>query len=81
MEECGESHYDAFNQPHLYFQVLTLTGQFEAAIEFLSRVPKYKVHAVHMAIALNELYLLGGPQDTSAPLSKCYFDQNEQFNI
>ncbi|XP_066153921.1 nuclear pore complex protein Nup93 [Euwallacea fornicatus] len=68
LEEYGESHYDAFNQPHLYFQVLALTGQFEAAIEFLSRVPQYKVHAVHMAIALNELYLLGGSHDNSAPL-------------
>ncbi|CAH0556800.1 unnamed protein product [Brassicogethes aeneus] len=68
LEEYGESHYDAFNQPHLYFQVLALTGQFEAAIEFLSRIDKYRVHSVHMAIALNELYSLGGPQDTGAPL-------------
>ncbi|ENN73001.1 hypothetical protein HUJ04_005601 [Dendroctonus ponderosae] len=68
LEEYGESHYDAFNQPHLYFQVLALTGQFEAAIEFLARIERFKVHAVHMAIALNELYLLAGPHDTSAPL-------------
>ncbi|XP_050302655.1 nuclear pore complex protein Nup93-like [Anthonomus grandis grandis] len=68
LEEYGESHYDAFNQPHLYFQVLALTGQFEAAIEFLSRVERFKVHAVHMAIALNELYLIAAPHDTSAPL-------------
>ncbi|KAL1513451.1 hypothetical protein ABEB36_002861 [Hypothenemus hampei] len=68
LEEYGESHYDAFNQPHLYFQVLALTGQFEAAIEFLARIERFKVHAVHMAIALNELYLLAGPHDASAPL-------------
>lgn len=68
LEEYGETHYDAFNQPHLYFQVLTLTGQFEAAIEFLSRIDKFRVHAVHMAIALNELYMLAGPLDTSSPL-------------
>ncbi|KAG5887107.1 hypothetical protein JTB14_000740 [Gonioctena quinquepunctata] len=67
-EEYGETHYDAFNQQHLYFQVLALTGQFEAAFEFLSRTEKFRVHAVHMAIALNELYLLGGPQDSNSPL-------------
>lgn len=68
LEEYGESHYDAYNQPHLYFQVLLLTGQFEAALEFLARIERYKVHSVHMAIALKELYLLGGPYDPSAPL-------------
>ncbi|XP_017780537.1 PREDICTED: nuclear pore complex protein Nup93-like [Nicrophorus vespilloides] len=68
IEEYGESHYDAMHQPHLYFQVLALTGQFEAAIEFLSRIERYKVHAVHMAIALNELYILAGPSDYSSPL-------------
>ncbi|KAF7273262.1 hypothetical protein GWI33_014027 [Rhynchophorus ferrugineus] len=68
LEEYGESHYDAFNQPHLYFQVLALTGQFEAALEFLTRIERFKIHAVHMAIALNELYFLAGPHDTSAPL-------------
>ncbi|RZB77466.1 nuclear pore complex protein Nup93 [Asbolus verrucosus] len=68
LEEYGETHYDAMNQPHLYFQVLALTGQFEAAIEFLPRTERYKVHAVHMAIALNELYLLAGSRDSTAPL-------------
>lgn len=70
LEEYGESHYDAYNQPHLYFQVLLLTGQFEAALEFLARIERYKVHSVHMAIALKELYLLGAPYDPSSPLSK-----------
>lgn len=70
IEEYGESHYDAAKQPHLYFQVLALTGQFEAAIEFLSRIERYKVHAVHMAIALNDCYLLAGPEDYSSPLRK-----------
>ncbi|KAK9872915.1 hypothetical protein WA026_020267 [Henosepilachna vigintioctopunctata] len=68
LEDYGESHYDAYNQPHLYFQVLLLTGQFEAALEFLARIERYKVHSVHMAIALKELYMLGGPFDPSAPL-------------
>ncbi|XP_060518052.1 nuclear pore complex protein Nup93 [Cylas formicarius] len=68
LEEYGEIHYDAFNQPHLYFQVLMLTGQFEAAIEFLTRIERFKVHSVHMALALNEVYMIAGPHDTSAPL-------------
>ncbi|XP_072390532.1 nuclear pore complex protein Nup93-1 [Diabrotica undecimpunctata] len=68
LEEYGETHYNAFNQPHLYFQMLALTGQFEAAFEFLSRTEKYKIHGLHMALALNELYMLGGPLDTGAPL-------------
>lgn len=68
LEEYGETHYNALNQPHLYFQMLALTGQFEAAFEFLSRTEKYKVHGFHMAVALNELYMLGGPNDVSSPL-------------
>lgn len=70
LEYYGESHYQAHKQPHLYFQVLALTGQFEAAIEFLSRVDRYRVHAVHMAIALNEVYLLALPRDVQSPLCK-----------
>lgn len=70
LEDYGESHYDALNQPHLYFQMLVLTGQFEAAFEFLSRIERYRIHGTHMAIALNELYIIGGPKDYSTPLSK-----------
>ncbi|CAG9860748.1 unnamed protein product [Phyllotreta striolata] len=68
LEEYGETHYNASSQPHLYFQMLALTGQFEAAFEFLSRVEKFKVHGFHMALALNELYMLGAPSDTGCPL-------------
>lgn len=42
LEEYGESHYNAYEQPFVYFQVLALTGQFEAAIEFLSRIPRFQ---------------------------------------
>lgn len=70
MDEYGETHYDALNHPHLYFQMLILTAQFEAAIEFLTRVARYKVHGVHMGIALHELYMLLGPRDVSSPLSR-----------
>lgn len=54
----GESHFDAFKQPFTYFQALMLTGQFEAAIEFLSRVSGLRSHAVHLAIVLHEMNLL-----------------------
>lgn len=68
LDKYGEKHYNAAEQPHLYAQVLLLTGQFEAAIEFLSRTEKYRTHAVHIALALHELHLLGGPRNIQEPL-------------
>lgn len=68
LEQYGEKHYNATEQPNLYVQVLLLTGQFEAAIEFLSRSEKYRTHAVHIALALHELHLLGGPRNIQEPL-------------
>lgn len=68
LEQYGEKHYNANEQPHLYFQVLALTGQFEAAIEFLSRFERYRSHAVHFALALNELHLITGPRNIQEPL-------------
>ena len=50
-------HWDTPN----YFQVLFLTGQFEAAIEFLFRIDRLRAHAVHVAIALFESDLLALP--------------------
>lgn len=92
LEKYGEKHYNAAEQPHLYFQVrikpvkiksflqfsygfqvLMLTGQFEAALEFLSRTERYRTHAVHMALALNEMFLIGGPRNVQQPLCKYYF--------
>lgn len=58
LEEHGESHFDAYRQPFLYFKVLFLTGQFEAAIDFLSRLDHLRCHAVNMAIVLYEANLL-----------------------
>eukprot|EP00111_Clytia_hemisphaerica_P020577 TCONS_00060599-protein len=57
-EEYGESHFRAFEQPYLYAQVLFLTGQFEAAIEFLSRQDHCRCHAIHIGIALHAENLL-----------------------
>lgn len=68
LEENGESHYKAGEQPMLYFSMLFLSGQFEAAIEFLARVDKLKVHAIHLALALNELNLLALPTNIQSPL-------------
>ncbi|XP_049869475.1 nuclear pore complex protein Nup93-like [Pectinophora gossypiella] len=68
LEEYGETHYHAYEKPLVYFQVLTLTGQFEPAIEFLSRIQRYQVHGVHMALALHDVYMLGTPRNVQAPL-------------
>lgn len=70
LEKYGEKHFNAGEQQHLYFQVLALTGQFEAAIEFLSRTEKYRPHAVHIALALNEMFLIAGPRNIQEPLCK-----------
>lgn len=60
-EELGENHFNAQENPHSYFKVLFLTGQFESAVEFLFRFQRYRCHAVHVAIALNEFGLLAKP--------------------
>ncbi|XP_039257895.2 nuclear pore complex protein Nup93-like [Styela clava] len=58
LSDYGESHFNATSNPLLYFQVLFLTYQFEAAIEFLSRFPSLRCHALHVALALHEANLL-----------------------
>ncbi|KAH8291577.1 hypothetical protein KR018_001254 [Drosophila ironensis] len=68
LEEYGEKYFNARERAPLYFQVLVLTGQFEAALEFLARSDATRVHAVHMAMALNELGLLGVPRSVQATL-------------
>jgi len=67
----GEGHFNGYQQPFLYFQVLVLTAQFEAAIEFLSRVERLRCHAVHVALVLYQLKLLQCSQSTQAQL--CMF--------
>jgi nuclear pore complex protein Nup93 len=68
LEQWGENYFKADEQPQRYFEVLTLTGQFEAAIEFLSRFERFRTHAVHFALALNELHLITGPRNIQEPL-------------
>lgn len=67
-EEYGESHFKAYEQPYLYSQVLILTGQFEAALEFMSRLEHTRSHAVHLAIVLHSTNLLLTPDIIHAPL-------------
>lgn len=45
-----------------------MTGQFEAAIEFLSRKEALRCHAVHIALALHEMNLLALPAQVQAPV-------------
>ncbi|XP_054706353.1 nuclear pore complex protein Nup93-like [Uloborus diversus] len=68
LEEFGENYFNAYQQPFLYFQVLFLTTQFEAAIEFLFRIESLRCHAVHVAIVLYELNLLALPSSYHAPI-------------
>lgn len=76
-EEYGEAHFNAFEQPILYFQVLFLTGQFEAAVDFLFRVDRLRAHAVHIALVLYEAGLLLLPHNIQAGiLSKETSDKN-----
>lgn len=67
-EDFGESHFSGYQQPFLYFQVLVLTAQFEAAIEFMSRIEKLRCHAVHVALVLYQLKLLLTSSTTQAQL-------------
>lgn len=64
----GEVHFSAYQQPYLYFRVLFLTAQFEAAIEFLARMDSLRCYAVHVALVLNEMKLLLLPTSTHALL-------------
>uniref|UniRef100_A0A1B6CIL9 Nuclear pore protein n=1 Tax=Clastoptera arizonana TaxID=38151 RepID=A0A1B6CIL9_9HEMI len=68
IEEYGERHYNANEQPHVYFQLLFLTGQWEASIDFLMRNDKLRVHGVHIAIVLHDLDMIGLPMDMKSPL-------------
>ncbi|XP_001950017.1 nuclear pore complex protein Nup93 [Acyrthosiphon pisum] len=63
-------------QPHVYFELLFLIGQFESAIDFLYRSVEFSNHAVHIAIALNEKHLLATPEYLQAP-----FLSNENVDV
>lgn len=66
----GETYFQAQQRPYLYFPVLLLTGQFEAAVEFLSRHDRLLTHSVHIALVLHELNLLLLPSNIQTHLCK-----------
>ena len=66
----GESHFNAYQQPFLYFQVLFLTAQFEAAIEFMCRIERLRAHSIHVALVLHEAGLLLYTNSIQAQISK-----------
>lgn len=68
----GESHFAVNQQPFLYFQVLFLTAQFEAAIAFLFRTERLRCHAIHVALVLFELKLLLKSSGQSAQLCESH---------
>jgi nuclear pore complex protein Nup93 len=80
--EYGETHFNGLEQPVLYFQVLFLTGQFEAACDFLFRVGNsFRSHAVHIALALHESRILLMPSNVRAPLLTSAKDNNSGFSV
>ncbi|KAF2350899.1 Nucleoporin interacting component Nup93/Nic96, partial [Trinorchestia longiramus] len=76
-KQYGETHFNAYEQPLLYTTVLLLTGQFEAAIEFLRRSDRYLHHAVHIAAALYTCGVLCLPRSIAAPLLSRESDEPE----
>jgi nuclear pore complex protein Nup93 len=80
-DEYGESHFHAADMPLLFFLVLLLSMQFEAALEFLSRVERYRSHAVHFAIALYDSRLLILPDSIQAPLLSKDSSEVQLFNV
>lgn len=82
LADYGESHFNATANPLLYFQILFLTYQFEAAIEFLSRFPSLRCHALHVALALHEADLLIKANNLhDALLSSKQSDKSQLTNI
>ncbi|XP_062501933.1 nuclear pore complex protein Nup93-like isoform X2 [Corticium candelabrum] len=80
-DEYGEGHFQAFEMPLLFFFVLLLSLQFEAALQFLSRIERYRSHAVHFAIALYDAGLLFLPDSIQAPLLSKASNDTEFFNV
>ncbi|KAJ2899224.1 nuclear pore complex subunit [Coemansia aciculifera] len=72
MLKFGPAHFDPNgSSPLLYFRVLLLCGLFESAIDYLLRVEKFQVEAVHMAIALvyHNLLRLTSPSEPAVVAS------------
>ncbi|XP_022647873.1 nuclear pore complex protein Nup93-like isoform X3 [Varroa jacobsoni] len=70
--------FDALQRPLTYAYVLLLTAQFERAIGFLYQIDDQRCHAVHMAIALDQLGLLNL---TTQPGERILVRINDTFQI
>uniref|UniRef100_A0A915IQH1 Nuclear pore protein n=1 Tax=Romanomermis culicivorax TaxID=13658 RepID=A0A915IQH1_ROMCU len=75
--DYGEKHFASGDSPMLYWTALWLSGQFEAAMDYLFRQQEvtrhpesdaYDCHAVHIALALHENGLLLTPVDPNAKI-------------
>uniref|UniRef100_A0A5K3F567 Nuclear pore protein n=2 Tax=Mesocestoides corti TaxID=53468 RepID=A0A5K3F567_MESCO len=64
----GETYFDAWNQPLMYFKILCLSQQFEGALAFLVRIEELRCHAVHLALVLREMKILLLPATTHAQI-------------
>ncbi|KRZ17168.1 putative phospholipid-transporting ATPase IA [Trichinella zimbabwensis] len=75
----GEAHFTNENSPLLYWSALWLTGQFEAALNYMfNRSNVLRIHAVHIALLMNVYNFL----KTSPNVTDSFFSsENEQDEI
>ncbi|KRZ75270.1 putative phospholipid-transporting ATPase IA [Trichinella papuae] len=75
----GEAHFTIENSPLLYWSALWLTGQFEAALNYMfNRSNVLRIHAVHIALLMNVYNFL----KTSPNVTDSFFSsENEQDEI
>ncbi|KHJ46742.1 nucleoporin interacting component [Trichuris suis] len=75
----GESYFDQGSSVIVYFSALWLSGQFELAIEYLSRrSSKLFVQAVHVAIVVFDLGLLTTNSNYVSPLITVDTERSEK---
>ncbi|CDW56888.1 Nuclear pore complex protein Nup93 [Trichuris trichiura] len=78
-ETYGESYFDKGSTVIIYFSALWLSGQFELAIEYLSRhSSKLFVQAVHVAIVVYDLGLLTTNSNYVSPLITVDAERSEK---
>lgn len=68
----GEHNLEAWKEPFLNFKILFLTGQFEAAVNWLAHIDGLRCHALHVALALYEKQLLVIPSHFESLLCKTF---------
>ncbi|KRZ45444.1 putative phospholipid-transporting ATPase IA [Trichinella pseudospiralis] len=74
----GEAHFMNENSPLLYWSALWLTGQFEAALNYMfSRSNVLRIHAVHIALLMNVYNFLKTSPNVSDPFFRSENEQDE----